>query len=68
MKCKQLPLYHLLCTVGGRERSYPGASAGDVLHRVPRFLPRGLPLLRKAGDPVLHTDQNCDLYVEGGRR
>ena len=38
-----------------RECAHPGAIAGNVVHWVPRLLPRGLPLLRQTGHPLLHT-------------
>ena len=42
---------------GRRERAHPSAAAHDVLHGIPRILPRGRPLLRQAGHQLLHRDQ-----------
>jgi hypothetical protein len=57
----------LYLSSGGGERADPRAAAHDVLHGVPRLLPRGLPLLREAGPPLLHPDQDRHLALARGR-
>uniref|UniRef100_A0A0E9WVH4 Aldehyde dehydrogenase domain-containing protein n=1 Tax=Anguilla anguilla TaxID=7936 RepID=A0A0E9WVH4_ANGAN len=53
---------------GWSERSNPCPPAHVLLHGLPGFLQGGHQLLWQTRNPVLHSDQDCDITMEGRGR